>query len=50
MILFFKVRTFCGLAQESCVVKQILKDDSCMLPCEGLIAGIKDDSVQEGVI
>ena len=35
---------FCGIEEEDCVAGQILKDESCLVPCTGLYADIADDS------
>ena len=35
---------FCGIEKEDCVAGQILKDESCLVPCTGLYADIADTS------
>ena len=42
--------TYCGLDKESCVGKQDLKDQSCLVPCSGLYADIADDSQRQNMM
>ena len=46
-ISFLKELTFCGPQHETCVSKQTLQDDSCLVACDGLYADITDDSLKE---
>ena len=36
----------CGPKSESCVARQVLKDDSCLVPCAGLYADVSDNSLE----
>ena len=45
-----KAPTFCGPEQESCVLNQTLKDNSCLVSCDGFYADIADDSLQQKMI
>ena len=41
---------FYGPERAGCVSKQTLKDDSCLVACDGLYADISDDSFQQKTI
>ena len=47
---FSKDITFCGNDKENCVANQTLKDESCLVPCEGLYADIADDSLRQNTV
>ena len=41
---------YCGPLEEECVSNQTLKSDSCLIPCIGLYADVRDtNSVQDNV-
>ena len=50
IFLKLKVHISCGPEQESCISKQILNDDSCLVACDGLYADITDHSLQQKTI
>ena len=42
--LFLQEFFSCRLESETCVANQTLKDEKCLVPCDGLYADIADDS------
>ena len=46
VISFQKASNFCGPEHEDSVAKQTLKDDSCLVACDGLYADISDENFQ----
>ena len=41
---------FCGPEKETCVANQTLKDEECLVSCEGLYADIADDSLKQNTL
>ena len=39
--------TYCGPKNEVCVQNQTLRNQKCLVPCEGLYADIADDSLNQ---
>ena len=47
---FQHASVFCGPESERCVARQVLKDDSCLVPCAGLYADVSDNSLERKMI
>ena len=49
---FFQQQEFsiCGPEKETCVAKQTLRDEKCLVSCDGLYADIADDSLKQNMI
>ena len=40
----------CGPEKKMCLANQTLKDESCLVSCDGLYADIEDDSLKQNVV